>query len=138
MKIQFSKKSQNTKIGIYISISLAENFTAKYLKQDDQQCRPCYVIYDLIYLNGESLTKIPYAERIRKLKTLFREQKGALVCCERTKLRDADHFLECLNKAFDANEEGVVIKEQDSKYHPGKREHGGWFKMKPDVCKNLL
>lgn len=85
-------------------------------------------------MNGKSLTEFPYTERIRKLKTLIREQKGALVLCERIKLRDSEHFLECLNKAFDANEEGVVIKQEDSKYHPAQRENGGWFKMKPDVC----
>lgn len=117
-----------------IFISLAENFTAKYLKQSDHKQKACYCIYDLIYLNGVSLTGIPYAERIRKLKGLIREQKGALMLCERTKIQDSNHFLQCLNKAFDANEEGVVIKQEDSKYHPGKRENGGWFKMKPDVC----
>lgn len=85
-------------------------------------------------MNGVSLTAIPYAERIRKLKGLIRVQAGALMLCERTKLQDAGHFLECLNKAFDANEEGVVIKQEDSKYQPGHREKGGWFKMKPDVC----
>lgn len=116
----------------------AENFTAKYLKRTDHKQRPCYCIYDLIYLNGKSFTEIPYAERIRKLKELVRVQEGALVLCEREKVRDARHFLECLNRAFDANEEGVVIKQEDSKYHPGKRENGGWFKMKPDVRCILL
>lgn len=52
---------------------------------------------------------------------------------QREKIRDPEHFLECLNRAYDANEEGVVLKQEDSKYHPGQREHGGWFKMKPDV-----
>lgn len=84
-------------------------------------------------MNGESYTEKPYAARIHKLQGLFREQKGALMLCERTKLRDANHFLERLNKAFDANEEGAVIKQEASKYRPGQRERGGWFKMKPDV-----
>lgn len=53
--------------------------------------------------------------------------------CERVRVRDAAHFLECLNKAFDSNEEGIVIKQEDSKYRPGQREKGGWFKIKPDV-----
>lgn len=75
----------------------------------------------------------PYAERVRLLGTVIKEQKGALMLCPRTKLRDGNHFLELLNKAFDSNEEGVVIKQTDSKYQPGKRERGGWFKMKPDV-----
>lgn len=55
---------------------------------------------------------------------------------QRDKVRDASHFLKCLNKAFDANEEGVVIKQSDSIYQPGKRDNGGWFKIKPDVSFN--
>ena len=57
--------------------------------------------------------------------------------CERIKLRDGDHFVEHFNKAFDSNEEGVVIKQEDSKYRPGQRERGGWFKMKPDVSHSV-
>lgn len=53
--------------------------------------------------------------------------------CDRVQIRDAEHFLELFNKAFDANEEGVVIKREDSKYSPAQREKGGWFKMKADV-----
>lgn len=88
----------------------------------------------MIFINGENLIEKPYAERIRKLRTIIDEKRGGLMLCEREKVRDADHFLECLNRAFDSNEEGVVIKQEDSKYRPGKREKGGWYKMKPDVC----
>lgn len=119
-------------------LNSAENYTAKHLKKEDQRLRPCYCIYDLIYVNGESLICKPYAERIRKLNTIVREQKGSLMLCERIKVIDANHFLECLNKAFDSNEEGVVIKQEDSKYRPGQREKGGWFKMKPDVIHTFL
>lgn len=84
-------------------------------------------------MNGESLIDKPYAERIRKLKTIIDEQKGSLMLCERIKLRNGDHFIELFNKHFESNEEGVVIKQEDSKYRPGQREKGGWFKMKPDV-----
>lgn len=80
----------------------------------------------------------PYAERIRLLHTLVRQEKGTLMLCERIKIRDSGHFLECLNKAFDANEEGVVIKQAGSKYQPGQREKGGWFKMKPDVSRSII
>lgn len=53
--------------------------------------------------------------------------------CERTKVENSEHFIKCLNKAFDSNEEGVVIKRADSRYSPGQRENGGWYKIKPDV-----
>ncbi|XP_055298259.1 DNA ligase 4 [Sitodiplosis mosellana] len=116
----------------------AENFTAKHLTKNDTKLIPCYCIYDLIYVDGECLIDKPYAERIRKLKTIITEQKGSLMLCERIKLRDGAHFLELFNKAFDSNEEGVVIKQEDSKYRPGQREKGGWFKMKPDYENNLI
>lgn len=44
----------------------------------------------------------------------------------------SDHIIECLNKAFDQKEEGVVIKESNSVYAPGKRI-ASWIKIKPDV-----
>lgn len=116
-----------------LKLILAENHTAKHLKRGDNRYNPCFCIYDLIYLDGESLINKPYAERIRKLQTIIIEKKGALILCHRTKVNNAQHFIDCLNKAFESNEEGVVIKQADSKYHPGQREKGGWFKMKPDV-----
>lgn len=79
------------------------------------------------------LVEYQYAERIRKLRSIIVEQRGAFMLCEREKILNSDHFIELMNKHFDANEEGVVIKQSDSKYHPGKRENGGWFKIKPDV-----
>lgn len=121
----------------YFCIYLADFFEwydKTYLLQcnSNPNLRPCYFLFDLIYLNGESLTKIPYAERTRKLKTLFHEKKGVLMLCDRMKIENSIHLTKCLQYAF-ADEEGVVIKEQDSKYYPDKRENVGWFKLKPDV-----
>lgn len=134
---EFSKGNHSIHFDFFFlqSKCSAENFTAKHLKRNDQKLRPCYCIYDLIYLDGENLTNKPYAERVRKLHTLIKEQKGSLMLCDRVKIENADNFLECLNKAYDANEEGVVMKQEDSKYHPGTREKGGWYKMKPDVSR---
>lgn len=84
-------------------------------------------------MNSVSLLNQPYVERMKKLETILTERKGNLVLCKRTKVRDSGHILECLNNAIDDNEEGVVIKQMNSTYQPGKREKGGWFKIKPDV-----
>lgn len=110
-----------------------EKATARFLSADHPSRNPCFCIYDLIYLDGQPLVNLPYAERIRKLRSLVTESPGQLVLCSRVKIRDAEHFLECVNKAFDEREEGVVIKGAESLYLPGKREGGGWFKIKPDV-----
>lgn len=114
-------------------VTKTEKATARFLHADNPDRNPCYCIYDLLYLDGQSLMGIPYAERIRKLQSLVTESPGQLNLCSRVKIRDAEHFLECVNKAFDEREEGVVIKGADSIYQPGKREGGGWLKIKPDV-----
>lgn len=114
-------------------LTKAENISARNLKPFDRELNACFCVYDIIYLNGECLAMKPYAERCRLLKTLINESKGNLMLCYRTKLNNSEHFIECLNNAFDNNEEGVVIKRADSIYLPGKREKGGWFKIKPDV-----
>lgn len=75
----------------------------------------------------------PYAERIRLLRSKLTEKVGELVFCKREKIENSEQFLTCLNNALDANEEGIVIKRAGSSYLPGRREGGGWFKIKPDV-----
>lgn len=119
-------------------VTKSEKATARFLKADTQNLNPCYCIYDLIYLDGKTLVNMPYAERIRKLQSLVTESPGQLTLCSRVKIRDAEHFLECVNKAFDEREEGVVIKGAETIYLPGKREGGGWFKIKPDYENNLI
>lgn len=114
-------------------LTKAENVAARNVKRYDPSMSACFCVYDVIYLNGECLALKPYAERCRLLKTLVTESKGNLTLCYRTKLNDSAHFVECLNEAFDNNEEGVVIKHASSTYQPGKREKGGWIKIKPDV-----
>lgn len=113
---------------------LAECVNARGLKPKDPKLNPCFCAYDILYLNGESLLDKPYGERVRRLRTVFEDHPGNMVLCPRTKVRNTEHILQCLNNAIDDNEEGVVIKRADSVYQPGKRDRGGWFKIKPDVC----
>lgn len=94
---------------------------------------PCFCVYDILYLNDQTLLDYPYAERISRLSSLLVERAGSFVLCDRERIRDEQHFLELFNKHIDAREEGVVIKRADAKYQAGKRENSGWFKLKPDV-----
>lgn len=112
----------------------AENTDVKSLKESDATRRPCFVAYDILYLNGACLITKPYAERMRLLRSIIIDKPGVLGICEATKIRNGEHILDCLNVAIDEREEGVVIKQADSKYAPGNR-NAGWYKIKPDVIK---
>ncbi|KAJ6639658.1 DNA ligase 4 [Pseudolycoriella hygida] len=114
-----------------------ENFDVKSIQPNNSTVRPCFCAYDVLYLNDQSLIDKPYAERIRVLATIFNEKPGVLTMCKPIKIRDSDHIIECLNKAFDQKEEGVVIKQGDSVYAPGKRIDS-WIKIKPDYIDGLV
>lgn len=116
-----------------VYVTKAENAAARNLRPDDPHLNPCFCIYDILYLDDEPLMSKPYADRSRLLQRLVTETRGYLTLCNRVKIETADQFLECVNKAFDAKEEGVVIKRASSTYRPGQREKGGWIKIKPDV-----
>lgn len=66
----------------------AENTDVKSLRTNDSTLRPCYCIYDVLHLNGKCLIRIPYAERVRLLGTLFKEKPGFMVLSQSTPIRD--------------------------------------------------
>lgn len=92
-----------------------------------------FVAYDVLWLDGQCLTGKPYAERRRVLRDVVRaDGREQLRRSEPERIRDAGHVLECVNRAIDGREEGVVLKREDAAYVAGSRK-AGWYKVKPDV-----
>src|SRR3712207_4141383 len=89
-----------------------------------------YVPYDIMYLNGQSLIDRPITERKKLLSQIrFREpiidlgyrvvSTAAEIACAFKESRDAGH-------------EGLVVKELESQYYPGKRGRH-WIKLKYEL-----
>lgn len=108
-----------------------ENHDVKHLPVGGN-LRPCFVAYDLLYLNGESMMDMAYVVRTQKLREVIKESAGILQIVNATKLCTLSHFKDIFNSALDDYEEGVVIKKQKSHYVPASRKDG-WYKVKPDV-----
>jgi len=82
-------------------------------------------LFDVIYLNGQSLINIPYDERRERL----REIAGDIPLTKQIvtdNLQEAEQFL---NEAMKKGHEGLVAKKLDSPYTPGVRGKR-WFKIK--------
>jgi bifunctional non-homologous end joining protein LigD len=80
-----------------------------------------YMVFDLLSVDGEDLTRAPYAERRAQLEAL--DLNGVYWQTPET-FNDG----EALFEAVCAHElEGVVAKRQDGRYRPGER---GWIKIK--------
>lgn len=82
--------------------------------------------FDIVYLDGRTLTEEPYDKRWKLLSEICEEDLLAnrIVTGER---RDVDDFLK---RAIDAGHEGLMAKDLKSTYTPGVRGKR-WFKIKP-------
>ncbi|XP_017138279.1 DNA ligase 4 [Drosophila miranda] len=114
-----------------------ENTDVKNLKPD-RSWRPCFVVYDLLYFNGQSLLDLTYIQRSYKLQKLIGEQQGVLQLMRGTKVGSIEEFNKLFQQALDSNAEGIVLKKQSSIYQPGVRVGGGWYKDKADYIKGLI
>lgn len=109
-----------------------ENTDVKHLKPE-RGWQPCFVVYDLLYVNGESLLNMTYVQRAYKLQKLLKEKPGVLQIMKGCKITSLDHFNVLFQQMLDSNSEGIVLKKQKSVYRPGVRVGGGWYKDKADV-----
>ncbi|XP_061401399.1 DNA ligase 4-like, partial [Musca vetustissima] len=113
-----------------------ENTDVKHLKED-RNWQPCFVVYDLLYWNGQNLLGIPYIQRMYKLRNLLREQEGVLQLMKSEKILSVEDFRAKFQQALDQHAEGVVLKKQNAVYRPGCRNGGGWYKVKADYIDGL-
>lgn len=90
----------------------------------DKKQDMCYVIFDLLALNGKDLRDLPLIERKKLLKRLFSKEKSQLIYSQHVE----DEGEACFKFAQKNNLEGVVAKQINSKYS-GDR-NGDWLKIK--------
>jgi bifunctional non-homologous end joining protein LigD len=83
-----------------------------------------YVVFDLLYLDGDDLMKLPYTERRSRLERL--DLNGA---SWRTPAYRAGDGAALLEASAMQGLEGIVAKRLDSPYEPGRRG-GLWLKVK--------
>jgi bifunctional non-homologous end joining protein LigD len=83
-----------------------------------------YMVFDLLYLDGESLIRLPYTERRAHLEAL--DLNGA---SWRTPAYHAGDGASLLAASQAQGLEGIVAKRLDSPYEPGRRG-GLWLKVK--------
>lgn len=71
----------------------AENTDVKSLRTTDSTFRPCFCVYDILFLNGNCLLEKPYVERTRLLRTLLTEREGFLTVSNTIRIKDRSVFV---------------------------------------------
>jgi len=84
-------------------------------------------VFDILYLDGETLIDLPFAERRRYLSGAVQKYLAPQVTSE-----DPQEIAKTYREALDAGHEGIMLKVLDSPYTPGQRGKN-WIKIKPEV-----
>lgn len=84
-----------------------------------------YYLFDLLYLDGHDLTKVPLKDRKYLLREILKDTPDSI--------RYSEHVLEkgqyLFEKSKEQNWEGIIAKRANSTYQYGKRSHS-WLKIK--------
>jgi DNA ligase-1 len=88
-------------------------------------------LFDIILLEGESLSGRPLEERRKALSGAIDQARGRFQLAEQLATKDLGQAEAFYRKALDAGQEGVMVKNLDARYVPSRRVAGGWLKVKP-------
>ena len=106
---------------------LMRRFKRVYAIEDMAEKIPVQLyLFDILYLNGESLIALPYLQR----RKILAENSGEIPLTKQIVTDKKDEAEQFLKEAVDAGHEGLMAKRIDSPYTPGIRgKH--WLKIKP-------
>jgi len=84
-------------------------------------------VFDILYLDGETLIDLPFFERRKKLESVVK-----MYIAPQTVSSSQEIIEKTYNDALAAGHEGIMIKVPSSPYTPGQRGKN-WIKIKPEV-----
>jgi DNA ligase-1 len=84
-------------------------------------------VFDILYLDGETLIDLPLKERRKRLETVVTQYLAPQVVSSDTAV-----ITKTYHDALAAGHEGIMIKVRSSPYSPGQRGKN-WIKIKPEV-----
>ncbi len=93
-----------------------------------EQAPVAFFPFDLLFLDGEALFEVPLHERLARLRPLAAEG-SRIRLGDQAVVRDAAHIEELFDAARARANEGLVIKDPQSIYTPGRRGKS-WLKYK--------
>ena len=89
-------------------------------------------LFDIMYLNGETLFSKPLRERRKILESIVNPVEHKLQLAEHIETGDIKVLEKFYHKALELKQEGIMLKNPEAPYIFG-RKVGGWYKIKPTM-----
>ena len=87
-------------------------------------------VFDIMYYNGNNLMDEPLIKRRKILEKIIKEKKGKIILTKKLVSDDESKIKEFYDEALAAGTEGLMVKNLQSGFKPG-RYVNGWVKLKP-------
>jgi len=112
--------------------TLSQRIKRKYEIQESIEEIPVQLnLFDIVYLNGENLFDQPLEKRRKVLSEVVKEIPGKIQLAKQLITKDLKKANEFYNESLKAGHEGLIVKNLEANYQPGRRVTGGWLKVKP-------
>jgi len=110
----------------------------KDVKEEDIKVRVCIFAFDMLYLNGESLTKKPLRERRALLQETFTTSEGVFSLAQGADVTSTEEIQEMIDVAVKDKCEGLMVKclDDDATYEIAHRSRN-WLKLKKDYLEGV-
>ncbi|MBI2043962.1 ATP-dependent DNA ligase [Candidatus Pacearchaeota archaeon] len=111
---------------------ISQRIRRKYDIEKLQEELPVEVnVFDILYYNGKSLLDEPFIKRTELLRKVVHSERYKIVCSKQIITDDEKKANEFYKSALKERQEGIMMKNLQSIYSPGKRV-GHMLKIKPE------
>lgn len=112
--------------------SISQRIKRKYEIEKLQNELPVEVnVFDVLFYEGKSMLDVPFKERAELVRKIVEMHPYKIICSKMIITDDETKAKEFYKKALKDNQEGVMMKNLEAPYSPGRRV-GNMVKMKPE------
>ena len=112
--------------------AISQRIRRKYNIKELQEKLPIEVnIFDILYYNGKSQLDIPFRKRAELIRKIIKDHPYKLIASKSIITSDQKEIEEFYAEALKNNQEGVMLKNLNAPYKPGRRV-GHMLKIKPE------